>query len=264
MAELSGWTVIALRPADQQAALRRTIEARGARALALPALRLGAAPDADAARRALRRALAATRVLFTSPAAVRFAARLVPLRAHAGRPVHAVGTGTARALARHGLHAIHPAAGLMHSEGVLALPDFAPGALAGHTVGLVTAPGGRGVLKQVLAERGAALRVAEVYARLPPRLDRRHAEALRASSAPRAVLVTSAEALGHALAQLPADAAASLRDSVAIASSARLAEMARARGFAATLDAGSPQPAAMLDALAAAARAGAWKTQPFR
>jgi uroporphyrinogen-III synthase len=116
---------------------------------------------------------------------------------------------------------------------------------------VVTAPGGRGLLLRALRARGARMRVAEVYRRLPPRLDRRHAEALRSSNAPRAVLVTSAEALDHALALLPADAVARLRDSIAVASSARLAQHAREHGFVTTIDAGSPTPEALLDALQA-------------
>lgn len=250
MADLSGWSVISLRPAGQQAAMRRAIAARGATPLALPALRLAPMPDADATRRALREALGSAQVIFTSPAAVRFAARLSPLRPGRDSTCFAVGTGTARALARHGMRAIHPGEGAMQSEGLLALHAFAPNALAGREVALVTAPGGRGVLLNTLRERGARVLVAEVYRRLPPRLDRRHADALRTSRAPRAVLVTSAEALEHALAQLPDDASAKLRDAVAVASSVRLADLARACGFVATLVADAPTPEAMLGALA--------------
>jgi uroporphyrinogen-III synthase len=248
---LKAWTVVSLRPAGQQAAIKRAIAARGAIALALPALRLVPMPDRDASLVALRAALTCPQLVFTSPAAVRFAAALVPLRTDRSQRVFAVGRGTAHALARHGVEAIHPGDRAMRSEGLLALPDFAPQAIAraGGDIGLVTAPGGRGLMLRALRARGARLRVAEVYQRLAPRLDRRHAEAMRACTQPRAVLLTSAEALQHALAALPADAADRLRDSLAVASSPRLAQLAREEGFHAVIEAGSPTPEALLDAL---------------
>ena len=247
---LSVWTVIALRPAPDRAATRRAILARGAAPVLLPALRLTPAPDVDAARHALRAALSAAQIVFTSPAAVRFAAQLLPLHVEPSQRVYALGRGTARALARRGLAAQHPQAGAMHSEGLLALPDFASASHAhGEDVGLITAPGGRGLIAHALRARGATLRVAEVYRRLPPRLDRRHFEALRTSLAPRALLLSSAEALDHALAALPPDLAPLLRDAVAVASSARLADLARERGYTRVLQASSAATPALLDAL---------------
>jgi uroporphyrinogen-III synthase len=256
MDRLDGWTVVSLRPSSQQAAMRRAIAARGAVPLALPALRLAAMPDAAAATQALRIALGSSTLVFTSPAAVRFADRLSPLRGTRALRIGAVGRGTARALARHGLRAIHPGEHAMRSEGLLALPEFSAAAIAqaGGDVGLVTAPGGRGLILHALRARGARVRIAEVYRRLPPRFDRRHADALRASAAPRALLLTSAEALTYALERLPADALACLRAALVVASSERLARLAREHGFAAAIEAGAPTPQALLDALQAQVR----------
>ncbi len=252
---LSVRTVIVLRAAAHGGALRRAIAARGATPLLLPALRLQPIPDADAARHALRGALLAAQLIFTSPAAVRHAAQLLPLRSEGTRRAYAVGRGTARALLRHGVDAIHPGAGAMHSEGLLALPDFAAAHYArGGDVGLVTAPGGRGLIAHALRARGAQLRVAEVYRRLPPRFDRRHFAALRASATPRALLLSSAEALRNTLDALPADLAALLRESVVVASSTRLARCAQELGFASVIHAQAPDPDSMLDALAASDR----------
>jgi uroporphyrinogen-III synthase len=256
MDALSGWTIVSLRPASQQAAVRRAIAAYGATPLALPALRLAAMPDAELAAQALRGALLASCCIYTSPAAVRFARRLLPASALRAPRSYALGRGTAQALVRQGVAAIHPDERAMRSEGLLALPEFSAPALARSDgeIGLVTAPGGRGLLLHALRARGARVRVAEVYRRLPPRLDRRHADALRRSRAPRALLLTSAEALEHALAQLPVDAGALLRACLAVASSPRLADVAHAAGFDAVIDAGATTPRALLDALAAHAR----------
>ena len=233
--------------------MRRAVQARGARHVALPGLRLAALP----AMADLRDALACRVVVFTSPAAVMFAARLAPSSPLTGervggegaKIVFAVGAGTARALARHGIRAVSPAHEAMHSEGLLALPQWND--ITG-LVGLVTAPGGRGTIAAGLAQRRLETRRAEVYQRLPPHLDARHHRALMQASAPRAVLVSSAEALDGALDALPATCRAHLLDAVAVACSARLAELARARGFPRVITATAPTASAMLDALEAA------------
>jgi uroporphyrinogen-III synthase len=149
------------------------------------------------------------------------------------------------------VRAIHPGERAMRSEGLLALPDFSPDAIQRQQldVGLVTAPGGRGLILHALRARGARVRLAEVYRRLAPRLNRRHHQRVLESRAPRAVLLTSAEALDNALTALPTAAADVLRDALAVASSARLASLARERGFAYAIEAGAPTPHALLDAL---------------
>lgn len=242
---LCGWSVICLRPREDQAAAAHAIAAFGAVPIALPGLRLEPPDDAEAAAAQLRDALACDAVVFTSPAAVRFAARLLPF-SYAGE-AFAVGIGTARALAAHGIDAHHPNADAMHSEGLLALPAFAD---RSGTVGLVTAPGGRGVLLRTLSERGIGVRVAHVYRRLPPQIEAADLAALLASSAPRAVLLTSGEALHFILDALPAPARQCLLDAVAMTSSPRLADAARGAGFTAVLQATSPESGTLLDALA--------------
>jgi uroporphyrinogen-III synthase len=249
---LSVWTVVSLRPASQQAAMRRAIKARGATPLLLAAMKLAPASDTAQAKRALRDALDCERVIFTSPAAVEFAQRLQPLAMRRDQTAIAVGDGTARALARLGIEAVAPRAGSMHSEGVLALDEVVA---ARGPIGVVTAPDGRGAIVATLRERGMDVRVAEVYRRLPASWNRRHFEAIANSRRPRAVLVTSAEALRYALAALPESIRTILLDAVAITSSERLAEATRAAGFAGTLVAASPGVDALLDALAAHAKA---------
>ena len=241
---LAGWSVICLRPASQQAAVRRLTQARGARHVALPGLRLQAIP----ARKELEAALACATLVFTSPAAVAFALRQIELVLPSGTTVFAVGAGTARALARQGIGALSPANDAMHSEGMLGLPQWKD--ISGP-VGLVTAPGGRGVIAAGLAQRGIEVRRAEVYRRCAPHLDARHRRALMQATAPRAMLISSAEALDGVLAALPTDSHAQLLDSLAVACSPRLAELARQRGFSRVTTASAPTAMAMLDTLEA-------------
>ncbi|GGK16228.1 uroporphyrinogen-III synthase [Luteimonas terricola] len=245
----SGCYVISLRPVGGHGAVRRAAAALGARTLALSPWRIAQLDD-DKARSTLRQALAAPRVVFTSPAAVASAAALQALRPRAGQAWVAVGAGTALALRRAGAGDIESPA-RMDSEGLLALPSLRD--VQGVDVGLVTAPGGRGVIAATLASRGARVLRANVYERVPVAPSPRALAALRALDAPAWLLLSSGEALEHVLATLPDDALARLRDASVVAASERLADLARERGLRVAAVAASARPAAMLAACSGAA-----------
>lgn len=202
-----------------------------------------------ATREDLQRALAATRVLFTSPAAVASARQLQPLSASAGQTWLAVGSGTAQALQRAGVTAV-TAPARMDSEGLLALPALQ--AIDGTDIGLVTAPEGRNVIAPTLQARGARVLRADVYRREPVRIPAQAIDQLMNLHVPACLLLSSGGALEHALQQLPPTAAARLRQSTAVAASARLADAARLAGFPHVVQAPGPRPAQMLDAAASA------------
>ncbi|WP_374558281.1 uroporphyrinogen-III synthase [Thermomonas sp.] len=244
---LHHWTVLSLRPRGQHGALRAAARRLGARVLATSPIAIAALDDATA-RTALAAALAADRVLFTSPNAVRAAMRLAPLRPRRDQTWLAVGDGTRRALARAGIAAIAPAR--MDSEGLLDLPALAN--VDGLRIGLVTAPGGRGVLAPSLMTRGARVLRADVYQRQAVALPARQRAALEnALLAPEHLLLvaSSGEALAALLAQ--ADATA-LRRCAVVAASPRLADAARAAGFTRIATASDPRPAPLLQAAVAA------------
>jgi uroporphyrinogen-III synthase len=242
---LAGWYVISLRPSGGHAPVRRAAAALGAHVLPLSTLRL-AALDAGIA---LAAALACDDVVFTSPAAVRFAARQAPLRPRAGQRWLAVGAGTAAALRRSGVPGALAPIGRADSESLLALPALTQ--VEGRDIGLVTAPGGRGVIAETLAHRGARVHLASVYRReaSPPRSDRLRA----AIEAPAqcALLVSSAEAFDVLWSSLPAAGRERLRARPVVASSPRLAVMLAAQGFETIVTAASAIPTRMLAALAA-------------
>ena len=179
-------------------------------------------------------------LVFTSPAAVRAAAALQPLQALPGQHWLAVGAGTAAALRRAGVTAAQ-APRRMDSEGLLALPALA----AAPRVGLVTAPGGRGMLTPALQARGSTVLRADVYERVPLALADADIQRLLALQAPAALALSSGEALQQVLAQLPAPAVAILRGTFAVAASERLATLARDLGWEQVVVAGSPRPAAL-------------------
>lgn len=250
---LSNWFVLSLRPVGQHRRLLQAARRLGATGIALPGLRLAAREDTPT-RAALDSALSAELVIFTSPPAVRFAMRLrteANARRHPTSRPFALGAATAAALRRAGgADAVLPARA--DSEALLDLPELR--VVAGRRVGLVTAPGGRGLLAAGLRERGARLAIAEVYERRPARLTARHHRALLAARGDGAVCLTSAEALANVLAALPEAARARLLGCVAVVSSARLAKIAAAAGFASVALAAAPTPRALLDALVLHAR----------
>jgi uroporphyrinogen-III synthase len=241
--DLHGRIVVITRPAGTAAAFARRVRALGGVPLLLPGLALRGAIDEAVARAGLHAALMDELLIFTSPAAVRHAAALVPLQTAAR--VLAVGQGTARALRRYGIDA-PLAPSQQDSEGLLQHPALQD--LRGRHVALIGAPGGRGVLREQLAARGAQLRELHVYRRVPPRLDRRHVDALLQLTASALVLLSSAEALQNLQQLLPPSAWARLCAATAVVSSERLVASARVAGFSRIVLAASALSADLLDA----------------
>lgn len=241
------WYVISLRPQGEHAAMRRAAARAGAGVIALSPWRLSLREDADT-RAALARALAASRVVFTSPAAVRAAARLQRLRPRRAQAWCAVGGGTLAALRRAGVReAVAPSR--MDSEGLLELPALR--AVRGASVGVVTAPGGRDALVPALRRRGAEVVRADVYERVAVALPANALARLQALRAPAVPAVSSGEALRRVLRQLPPPLAARLRGGRIVVASERLRKLAADLGFREVVVAAGPRPA---DLVAAAAR----------
>jgi len=225
VAALAGRVVVITRPAGTGSPMARRVRRLGGEPLLLAGLSLHGIDGVEVAA-SLHAALHDELLIFTSPAAVRFAARLMPLRTDAS--VLAVGQGTARALGRHGIQALAPLQ-RQDSEGLL--EHAALGALNGRRVALIGAPGGRGVLRAELAARGAQLHEVHVYRRGTPRWQRRQLDAVRQLPPDARVLLSSGEALDNLRLGLPADVFARLSAAVAVVSSDRLAEAARGAGF---------------------------------
>jgi len=126
----------------------------------------------------------------------------------------------------------------------LALPALA--AVRGQTVGLVTAPGGRGLIAAHLQERGAQLVRADVYQRVPLRVPPRGLARLARSPQPWVLAVSSGEALARVWAQLTPDWQArwQARMDVVVASE-RLRVQVQGLGFAQVVVADGPTPQQM-------------------
>jgi len=245
------WYVISLRPHGAHAGIARAARRHGAGVIALSPWTLVGIAD-PVARTALAQALACEATVFTSPAAVRFAATLdSPL---ACRCAVAVGAGSRAALRRAGVSQAQ-APRRMDSEGVLALPALQQA----RRVGLVTAPGGRELIATALQARGIQLVRAEVYRRAPIALSPRARQRLTLlTGTPACLLASSAQALEQVLGQLTPGEQQQVKALPVVASSARLAEQAHALGFARSCIAQGPRPGPLLDA------AAHWRSQGFR
>lgn len=240
---MAGWYVISTRPLHQHGGVRRAAARLGARVLAVSTLRLRPLEAGAALREALRSDL----VIATSPAAVRLAHAQQPFVARRAQRWFALGAGSAAAMRRRGVDAVTTPAQGSDSEALLALPDLHR--LRGRSVGLLTAPGGRGLLGKRLRARGARLVVAHVYQRDEQPVAPARLRALASLDARSALLLTSVEAFDPLWRELPEPARARLRQRPCVVASDRLAERARALGFEKVLRAESARPSSLLAAL---------------
>jgi uroporphyrinogen-III synthase len=156
---LSDWTCVSLRPKAQHQAFRLACQSYGAKALTYSPVRLTRLPaDAD-----IHAVCQCDIVIATSPAAANIAAQSSSFNTKQSQHWYAIGPSTAKTLQHVGAVNVTYSQHDQSSEGLLNLPELQ--ALDSLSVGLLTAPGGRGLLASTLKQRGAALHIANVYQR---------------------------------------------------------------------------------------------------
>ena len=249
---LAGRTVLVTRPAHQAATLAQAIRAAGGTVFEFPALAIEAVPLA-ALREPLARLAAADIVIFISPNAAQFGMAAIGTLP-ASLDVFAVGPGTARELDTQGVPdvvtpgdfplpnplplageganvGLRPPKAINHdSEALLALPQLQ--AVTGKRVVIVRGVGGRPLLADTLAARGAEVHYLECYRRVRPQADAAPLLARWHAGGIDAVTVASAETL-HNLAALLGDAGTPLLAATPLfAPHAKIAEAARRLGIA--------------------------------
>jgi len=163
MLPLQSVAVLVTRPEQQAAPLCRLFESEGATVIRLAALEIKAAGDSRELMARLGPIGAFDLVVFTSANAVRFGAQL--LDRNRGMTIAAIGPATARALDEIGLRAAATPADGFDSENLLAHPELERA--AGRRILLIKGMGGRDLLREQLARRGARVVAAEVYKREP-------------------------------------------------------------------------------------------------
>jgi uroporphyrinogen III methyltransferase/synthase len=162
---LHGRTVVVTRARAQASGLAKTLRGLGAEVVELPAIRIESRIDSEEVRRAVAGIADYDLICLTSPNGVNllFAALAdggLDARALAGATVAAIGPGTARALAAHGIAADVVPERFVAEALVEALADMD---VAGKRVLIARAAEARDVLPDALRERGAEVDVVALY-----------------------------------------------------------------------------------------------------
>lgn len=234
-------TVVITRPLAQARPLADRIAALGRPVAIVPLLEIAALEDTAPLRAALAELERYALAVFISPNAVEFALAHVA-RWPSGVALAVLGEGSRAALAAHGVTpasaTIHspPAEGSSDSEHLLQTLDLA--ALRGRRVLIVRGDGGRELLADSLRAAGAQVTAVAAYRRRVPALTPPLAATLRVLLARRNDwLITSSEALRGLLGLLAGmdeapDMVARMQQQRLIVPHARIADSARALGFA--------------------------------
>jgi len=251
---LAGRVVVVTRPAAQAAPFASLAAAAGAQPLLLPTLEIETlALDAEARRRLAPDDFDWT--IFTSANAVESSLAQLP------RPtrtrVAAVGRATARALERRGIPVAAVPKTASDSEGLLELDCFAD--LRGQRILILKGRGGRALLREELARRGAEVLLGDVYQRRRATASPAALAALRSAcdAGTAVVAATSAEVLASLLELASEASCPRLRDAALLVPGERVAAAARELGWRGRIVvAPSAEDATMAEALGRAFAAG--------
>lgn len=224
---LTGLGVLVTRPLGQAAGLRARLEALGARPILYPTLEIQPPADTASLERRLAELADYDLALFVSPTAVQQGLPRIPVWPEELR-VAGIGSGTAAALREAGIAAVLAPTDGADSEHLLALPELAD--MAGYRVLIFRGEGGRELLAETLAARGACVAYAECYRRGLPVADPGALLDDWRRGGIQAVTVLSAQGLDNLFTLLGADNAALIRATPLFAPHPRIVEHARALG----------------------------------
>ena len=226
---LHGLRVLVTRPAHQAEGLCRLIEQAGGEAQRLPLIEIAPPQDEAAAKACLAGLAAFDIVIFISANAVHRCYLYIGGNLPAGPQLACVGQGTARQLQTDFQREadLLPIDGY-NSEALLALPAMQQ--LAGKRVLIVKGEGGRTLLADTLADRGAEVDYANLYRRrLPPDAGQKFT-AIRQAEAIDVIVLTSGEAIDKLLSLADGTARDGLCKISWLVIHPRLAELARQAG----------------------------------
>jgi uroporphyrinogen-III synthase len=228
---LAGRGVVITRPAGQGAALAELIENAGGRPIVFPVIEIQDVADRSRLEAVIDRLDQFDVAIFISPnAAAKGMAAILARRAFPDRlTVAAIGGGSARELRRQGVARVLAPPERSDSEALLALPEL--GHIAGRRIVIFRGEGGRALLGDTLALRGARVTYAECYRRVKPKTDA--APLLDAWSRDEigAVIATSSEGLRNFHEMLDATGRAALGRTPLFVPHPRIASAARELGI---------------------------------
>lgn len=222
--ELDGLNIVVTRPRDQAEGLVARIAAMGGRPLRNPLLEIAPAADQGALSYFAQRASSFRLFVFVSPNAVRYGMavlRSIP----AGVSVAAVGRGSAQALRESGVAQVIVPDEHFDSEGLLAMPQLQE--VSGWRIAILRGDGGRELLGDTLAARGAQVEYVTCYQRRTLPLD----AAAWLAARPDVIVVTSSEALAYLWQGMGTEAVKLARTATLFVSHPRIARAARTLGW---------------------------------
>ena len=238
---LAGKRILVTRPRELADALAALIREVGGEPILFPAIEISDVADRTAFYGIADRLEGFDLAIFISPTAVHRALDL--LRSHrkgrawpARLQVAAIGRGTARELERSGFAGVLAPPAEADSEALLALPGLTT--LAGTQIVVFRGQGGRELLGDTLAARGARVEYAECYRRIRPAQEVSAPAPAWARRALDAVTVSSSEGLANLDALLRAWRRDWLRESPLFVPHSRIAAQAARLGARETVVAG--------------------------
>ena len=230
---LAGRTIVVTRPRAQAAPLAEAIAAAGGIPLIFPLLEISPASDPQALVAAVSRLADYALAIFISPNAVDYALPAMLARGPwpSGLVSAAVGQGTVKALAAHGVNGCVAPSQRFDSETLLSLPELAVEKVAGRRVAIFRGDGGRELLADTLRQRGAEVDCITCYRRSGPAAGAAPLLAAWRAGQLDALTVSSSEGLRYLVDLLDAEGRDFLRETPIFVPHARIAENARALGL---------------------------------
>ncbi|WP_336367432.1 uroporphyrinogen-III synthase [Marinobacter sp. C2H3] len=240
---LVGRRVLICRPEPEASRLAQAFEAAGAHIRTLPLIVREPLPETPEQRSLLLDLDRFSHIIVVSPYAARRLLEALDTwwpQLPTGLRWYAVGAGTARVLASHGLSVRRPADGWT-SEALLTLPSLRH--VQGQSVLIARGEHGRELIRDTLERRGARVTALPLYRRQPATPDEPTLRAALDEFAPEAIVALSGETIdqlaalvanrpGGAVNAQGANGGHNLYDSLMIVPAERVARSARAAGFA--------------------------------
>ena len=230
---LAGRTIVVTRPLAQAVPLADAIATAGGIPLIFPLLEISPASDPQPLAEAISRLADFALAIFISPNAVDYALPAILARGPwpAALLPAAVGQGTVKALAGHGVNGCVAPTERFDSETLLSLPELAAEKVRGQRIAIFRGDGGRELLAETLRQRGATVDCVTCYQRSGPANGALPLLAAWRAGQLAALTVSSSEGLRYLVDLLDAEGRAFLQKTPLFVPHARIAENARALGL---------------------------------
>jgi uroporphyrinogen-III synthase len=248
-APLDNLRIMVTRPRHQADSFCRMIKTAGGRPIRVPVIEINDPLHLDRLDRLIDRLSDFDIAIFVSAnAVIRGLARIHGRGAHLSHlKLAAIGRKTAAALKEQGCQIDICPPREFTSEALLAMAPMQ--AIRGKRILIFRGEGGRELLAETLAARGATIAYAEVYRRMIPRAKARRLKQYIDQRAVDLITITSVEGLNNLNTLCGPAQRTILRKIPMVVGGARMLQAARALGFVEAISAGEPSDETMFDAV---------------